>query len=198
MVHDYPGLRVDVVELDPEVIEVARRFFGLPDDERLRVFAADGRAFLETAVDRYDVIVVDAYFETSMPYEFTTREFFELCRCRMGPEGVLAYNFVGVLSGRGSRPFHRFLKGLRETFAATYVFPVGVDCGGRRQNIVVMASDALFEPRELRERIRGRAAGRVSVPGFESFGERLVGTPLPRGVPALTDAERPEDGLLHG
>jgi spermidine synthase len=197
MWHDYPELRIDAVELDPEVIDVSRRFFGLPDDERLHVIAAEGRSFLEKTVERWDIIVIDAYFETSMPFDLTTREFLALCHDRLTPGGVLAYNLVGVLSGRGSHPFHRFVKGMRETFAATYVFPVGVDCGGRRQNIVVLASDTLVDTRELQATIRSRAGGRVKVPGFETFGDRLADRTLPRGVSALTDAEKPADGLLH-
>lgn len=196
--HDYPQAHVDVVELDPEVVDVSRRFFGLPDDERLKVIVTDGRGYLESNEEAYDVIVIDAYFETSMPYELTTREFVALCRSSLKAGGVLAYNFVGVLSGAGSATFHRFLKGMRETFSATYVFPVGVPCGGRRQNIIVMASDTLIPSAQLRERVRSRVGGLVTVPCFETFADRLTEVSLDPDTAALTDAEMPEDGLLYG
>src|SRR5450759_3529900 len=44
--HDYPDVQVDVVELDPQIVEVARRYFDLPQDERLRVTVADGREYV--------------------------------------------------------------------------------------------------------------------------------------------------------
>jgi len=58
---DYPDVLVDVVEVDPVVVDVARRYFGLPKSRRLRVLVDDGRAFLRRTRRRYDLIVMDAY-----------------------------------------------------------------------------------------------------------------------------------------
>lgn len=196
ILHDYPAVRVDAVELDPQVVEIARRYFGLPEEDRLDVIVSDGRRYLEETDRRYDVIVVDAYDGASMPFALTTLEFVRLAASRLSPGGVLTFNFVGVLSGKGSRMSHRFLKGMRTVFSGCWVFPVGVGCGGRRQNIVVLASDTPVEEATLRERIRDRVGGMVRVPGFENFGDRMV-VDLPlRGVRPLTDAETPEGGTL--
>lgn len=197
MIHDYPEMRVDVVELDQTVVDIAHDYFGLPHDERLRVIVGDGREYLETTDGRYDVIVVDAYHETHMPFALSTLEFVRLARSRLTPGGVLAFNVVGVLEGEESGPFVRFLTGVSAVFGATYVFPVGVDCGGRRQNIVVMGSETAVASEELRDRIRTRVGGRVRVPRFETLGEHLVEDLSLGDARPLTDAETPEDGMLH-
>jgi spermidine synthase len=198
VMHDYPSIYVDVVELDPEVVEIAQRFFGLPSaDPHLRIFVCDGRRYLEETSECYDAIVIDAYYETSMPFALTTVEFVRLAASRLAPGGVLVYNMVGVLRGRGSSNFQRFLKGVRSVFPGSYVLPVGIDCGGRRQNIVVMGSETVVHPDELRRRARDRVGGTVQVPGFEAFGDCLDEGVVLSGARPLFDADTPEDGILH-
>ncbi len=197
MWHDYPDMHIDVVEIDPVVVEVSRRFFGLPDDDRLHVIIGDGRAFLEQGDARYDVIVVDAYFEALAPYTLVTEEFFRLVAERLNPGGAMAYNAVAVLRGRGSRPFHRFLKAVTAAFGSVYVDPVGSPCGGGRENIVVVATRDPLDATSLRERVRAAAESGIHVSGFAEMAERVIAPALPRGVRALTDAEAPSDGLFH-
>jgi len=198
MWHDYPDMKIDVVEIDPEVVAVSRRFFGLPaDDERLRVVVGDGRAYLEQTDDTYDVIVVDAYFEALAPYALTTAQFFELVASRLAPGGVMAYNMVAVPEGRGSRPFHRFVKGVAGSLPAVYVFRVGTPCGGRRENVVVVATSGATDRSALRRSLEKAALSRVRIEGFSRMADRMYVPVVPRGVGALSDAEMPADGLFH-
>ena len=55
---DYPSLQIDVAELDPEVVSVAKRYFMFQESERMRAQAVDGRIFLQKTPQRYDVIVL--------------------------------------------------------------------------------------------------------------------------------------------
>jgi spermidine synthase len=110
--HDYPGMAVDVVEIDPEVVRLCEEFFGLPGDERLRVFVEGGREYLERSRECYDIIVIDAFFVHptagyATPFEFVTEEFFRAVSDRLSPHGILAFNVVGALNGRGSGPLPR-------------------------------------------------------------------------------------------
>ena len=70
----YPGARVDGVELDPVVSELGREYLGEGAVRGLHVVAADGRAYLTTTAQRYDLIVVDAYRQTYIPFYMTTQE----------------------------------------------------------------------------------------------------------------------------
>lgn len=92
----YPDVKIDGVEIDPKVTEVGERFLGLGDNPNLEVITADGRPYLRLTDRRYDIIVVDAYKQPYIPFYLATREFFELTRERLTPDGVLALNVAAV------------------------------------------------------------------------------------------------------
>ncbi|MBV8445497.1 MAG: fused MFS/spermidine synthase [Candidatus Dormibacteraeota bacterium] len=93
---EHPGIRIDGVELDPEVTELARQYMGLDTIPGLRVITADGRAYLDTTSQRYDLIVVDAYRQTYIPFYMATEEFFSLLRSHLEPGGAIALNVERV------------------------------------------------------------------------------------------------------
>lgn len=90
--HHFPGATIDAVEIDPEVLQVARRFFEFREDERLRAHIDDGRRFVERTPHRYDLIFLDAYGPDSVPRHLATREFLALARERLAPGGVVVAN----------------------------------------------------------------------------------------------------------
>jgi spermidine synthase len=199
MWRDYPKLRIEVVEIDPVIVDVAHRFFGLPtDDERLRVHVGDGRHFVESSRDTYDIMVLDAYFKDAMPFGFATEEFFALASARLTDRGVMAYNLVSALSGERSTSMCRLLAGVRRHFAWAGIFPVGVECGGGRQNLVMMAAKRPIDTGALQERIRGCADGLITIRGFEGFGEGLVDAfALAEGAEPYRDGDPPADGMMR-
>jgi spermidine synthase len=92
----YPDVEIDGVEIDPKVTEAGRRFMQMGENPRLHIVTADGRPFLQTTDERYDLIVVDAYRQPYIPFYLATREFFRLARERLAPGGVLALNVAQV------------------------------------------------------------------------------------------------------
>ncbi len=92
----YPEAEIDGIEIDPAVSAVGRRYFGLGDNPRLTVHTADARPFLKTSRERYDLILIDAYRQPYVPFYLATREFFELCRRRLRPGGIVALNVSTV------------------------------------------------------------------------------------------------------
>lgn len=87
-----PGTQLDVAELDPKVAEVAKRYFDLPDDERLRVHIGDGRKYVEQATTKWDLIVLDAYGDSDIPRHLTTAEFLTTVKAHLNAHGVVAGN----------------------------------------------------------------------------------------------------------
>jgi spermidine synthase len=85
-------LAIDGVEIDAEVVECGRRFFRMGEVGTLTAHVADGRAFLAATPHRYDIILVDVFRQPYIPFHMATREFFELCRSRLAPGGLLAMN----------------------------------------------------------------------------------------------------------
>jgi spermidine synthase len=88
----FPATRIDAVELDGRLNDVARRWFGLRPRPQLRLFAQDARPFLRRSRARYDAIFLDAYRQPYVPWYLTTREFFALVGDRLAPGGVVVVN----------------------------------------------------------------------------------------------------------
>jgi spermidine synthase len=201
MWHDYPGMQIDSVEIDPVVVDVAKRYFGMPDSPRLRVFTQDARQYVATTRDRYDIVVVDAYYADSIPFHLTTAEFFRQVRRILNPDGVVAYNLIGNVEGGNSKLFRSFYKTVGSVWPDTYVFPVGIAKENNPtmiRNIILLASDGAVPDSILLDRIERRVDGRVSVRGFADFGADLYMQRIPiADVPELTDRFAPVDSLIH-
>lgn len=88
-----PEARVDVVEVNAVVVEAAKSFFGLVEDERYRVHLADGAAFVHDVKARYDIIFADAGVgDGFIPEHLTADRFFSALRERLARNGVLVVN----------------------------------------------------------------------------------------------------------
>jgi spermidine synthase len=110
-----PSVDITGVEIDPDVLSVAYRYFHL-GDSGVHAEVQDARYWLATrpAADRYDVIVMDAYRQPYIPFHLTTREFFDLARQHLNPGGVAVVN-----AGRTANDF-RLVSALASTMRATY------------------------------------------------------------------------------
>lgn len=201
MWRDFPVLRIEVAELDPDVVRVARRFFALPDDPRLHVTAQDGRRFLDGHLRRFDVIEIDAFFSDSIPFHLTTREFLELVHERLAPGGVVVVNVIGALSGPDSRLFRALYRTYASVFPTVLVHPVfehGDSDPTEVRNLILVATDRPAPAtRFLAERWRRIRARRSSAPDLERPIRDRLSRPVPLdGVPLLTDDYAPTDALL--
>jgi spermidine synthase len=85
------GWSVDAVEIDAVVIEAAQRHFGLHTDA-CRIVCMDGRRYLRETKQRYDLIVLDAFGSSAIPFHLVTREMFALVAQRLSSRGLLAVN----------------------------------------------------------------------------------------------------------
>jgi spermidine synthase len=191
MWRDYPGMHIDVVELDPEIVEVAHRFFEVPRDERIRVITGDGRAYMESCTETYDIVIVDAFDEDRVPRPLTTEEFLRLVRDRLARDGVVAYNFIGAPAGDHSKPFRSLYRTMGNVWRNVWVFMTDEGLLTEGANLILLGSDADVSADELRTRLADRVGGVVTVPAFERFGEDLYTRGIPTGdVPIITDPPR--------
>ena len=91
----YPKAHVDAVELDQEVINVALRYFQFKPDEKLAVFAEDGRVFIRKSIRqniKYDAIILDAFDKDYIPEHMTSAEFLGQVKTALQADGVLLAN----------------------------------------------------------------------------------------------------------
>src|SRR5258708_9045364 len=80
-------VQITGVEIDPEILSVARRYFHL-DEPNVHPVVADARYWLDTQAAKYDVIVMDAYRQPYIPFHLTTREFFTQVPSHLAPGGL--------------------------------------------------------------------------------------------------------------
>ncbi len=199
---EFPALEIDVAEIDPEVIQVAKKYFALNEGKNLRVHAQDGRLFLTRTQQRYDVIMLDAYFRDSIPFHLTTREFFKIAEQKLNSNGIIVANIIGALTGRAGRITRSIAKTLREIFPQVYLFPTLRAKGTSLdtvQNVIIVATKER-QKLDIRE-IAKRAAslGRDLFPDpLRDLTVSFYEGKLPdQDVPVLTDDYAPTDDLLH-
>lgn len=115
----WPETTVDVVEIDPAVTRVAHRYFKVPRASNIRTINEDARWFAMRADAAYDVILIDAFNDLSVPYHLTTREFTLLLRKLLRPGGVVAANVIDDF--RDGRFLASYLVTLQSVFGETEV-----------------------------------------------------------------------------
>ncbi len=93
----YGGMALEGVEIDEKITKLAREYFYLPED--VPVLTYDGRAFLNAVDKKYDVIMVDAYQDITIPFQMSSFEFFSLVKAHLKENGVMIVN----MNMRGSR-----------------------------------------------------------------------------------------------
>jgi len=121
-VRDY-DMDVEVAEIDPEVERISRKWFHV--DERVKFLIGDGRRILKRSAGGYDLIILDAYSSGGhIPAHLTTKEFLELCRSKLSPEGVLVSNVISALEGDRSDFYQsEYVTMNAAGFANLYTFP---------------------------------------------------------------------------
>ena len=199
---EFPEIEIDSIEIDPDVVEVARKFFHFQEDSCQRVHGGDGREFLARADDRFDLILLDAYYADNMPFHLVTREFFHTARRKMTPEGVLVINLIGSLRGPDSTMIRAAIKTLSSVFPQVYIFPTFGNRGpvlNEIQNVVVLASNALerMSMKEMERRAIGLGRDLFPDPVSKIRSSYYNGPLEQDDVELLTDDAAPLDNLVR-
>jgi spermidine synthase len=99
LTHHEPQVQIDAVEIDPAVVRIADQYFGVRSGGNVRVHTADAVQFVESTVDRYDLILMDAFLRpssdtdtTGVPTRLKTLEFLGRLKQALAPGGVVAFN----------------------------------------------------------------------------------------------------------
>ena len=109
------GVNIDVVEINPEIVPVAKRFFDF-DETGMNLTIGDGRFFINKSQKHYDAILLDAFLGDSSPSHLMTREAFAEMARLLGTNGVLVINSFGDF--RPGRDF--FVASLDKTLRAVF------------------------------------------------------------------------------
>jgi len=96
----YPGCTVTGVEIDGKITDLAYEYFDMSDD--VEIYEYDGRAFLQAVKDKYDVIMVDAYQDITIPFQMSSLEFFSMVYDHLKENGSVVVNMNMHSDGEGA------------------------------------------------------------------------------------------------
>jgi spermidine synthase len=169
----FPQTIVDVVDIDPDVVAVAKKFFGFREDATLRAHVADGRRFIATHPNRYDLIFLDAFGADSIPYHLATREFLDAVQRALTPRGIVLAN---VWSSYSNHLYDSMVRTYQDVFEDLYI----VDVRGAGNKILI----ALPRAQRIDRNVLARRAEQFSTQNRLQFdlgecvryGFRLPGT----------------------
>lgn len=139
-VETYPDKRLSVVEIDPDITKIAKRFFRLKDYNNLEIFHQDARVFLNTTQKKYDVVLWDAFGSFySVPYQLTTKEVAQKTYDILSDNGLAIINVIGTLEWKKSLFIQSEYKTYASVFPEVFLIPVSSSSPLRVQNIMLIA-----------------------------------------------------------
>lgn len=159
------NVTVDAVELDPGVVEAAEDYFNLTESEKLNVHVEDGREYLESTENEYDVVYVDAYRKAQVPFHLTTREFMEVAYSKTDEEGIVVSNVISADEGPRSRFARAQYRTMDKVFQSVYYYPTrdtdlvqNIELVATKQNRLtedqLVQRDENYARKDLREEIK--------------------------------------------
>ncbi len=188
---EFPEAAVDVVEIDPQVIEVGRKFFKLDEHPHVTANAGDARRYLlQNGGKKWDLIFGDAYNGIrQIPPHLATQEFYQQIADHLEPKGVFIMNLIAAITGPKAELTAGMLATVRKAFPYVEVFAVGYR-RDETQNVILMAS---------REDLKPLIVDRYAKQG--SWQELLLRTYVPAGTVArssyvFTDDHNPVDAII--
>lgn len=146
MTQIYGPISIVGVEIDPRIVDVGREYFDMTESN-LEVVAQDGRYFLMTDDRKYDLIGTDAYQQPYIPFQMTTKEYFQHVRDRLTPNGVAVINV-----GRTSTDFrlvHTIAGTMKAVFPNIYIIDIPSTI-----NSIVVATNQPSSPQDFLDNIQ--------------------------------------------
>ncbi|OGG51802.1 MAG: hypothetical protein A3F84_20275 [Candidatus Handelsmanbacteria bacterium RIFCSPLOWO2_12_FULL_64_10] len=187
----FPDVEIDVAEIDPDVVEVARQYFFVREDPLYRVRVSDGRTFVKQAKQKYDLVILDAFHADAIPFHLTTAEFLREVKGAMTDSGAVVSNLA---QWKTEALYGAMLKTFQAVFGRIVLFPVR----GRANVVLAATADgrgrSKAEVREAARRMQGRMHPSVDLLEVaEAYMEPPEGL---ADAPVLTDDYAPVDALM--
>ncbi len=135
----YEDKTIDVAEIDEKMTELAEKHFNLDiNNERLNIYHQDGRSFLNTTKNKYDVILIDAFKGENAPFELTTYEAMKNARNILNDNGMVITNVISSLEGEEADFIEYEYSTYKKVFDDVKLFKVRNYEDNERQNIILI------------------------------------------------------------
>lgn len=180
----FPDAKIQGVEINQKITDLAGRYFDMPDSVRVATY--DGRAYLEADRHTYDVIMVDAYQDISVPFQMSSVEFFSMVKEHLKPNGVMVVNMNMRASGEKSINSY-----LSDTISTVFPSVYTVDVKGYT-NRELFALNEDLDADTLNDRL-----DRIGDPDLKALLKKVCGNlrQYRRGDLLLTDDKAPVELL---
>jgi spermidine synthase len=185
--HYYGDTTIDVVEVDPLIVDLSKRFFGVQENDRLRIHVADGRTFLSRSSEKWDLIIIDAYttnrYGHTIPPHLVTQEFFREAQKHLNDGGILHFHCAFSRS--------KLFPALENTISGVFRSTLATEGEIVASDVPLLtASDVIAE--------RSRQTQTVRLPNLPRYIAELQPVPaFSRDVVLLRDDYAPVDTMLQ-
>lgn len=165
---------LDVVEIDPGMTNIARKYFDLRPDPKLTIYHEDGRTFLNRNLQKYDSVYIDVFAgDLNIPFHLTTVESIERLYKSLTENGVVVMNVISSTSGERSKFLWSEYKTFKEYFPQVYLFATkSPNLSSLRQNIALVAhksqNPVFFDSKD--EKLEGLFQNRIMEIGDDDVG----------------------------
>jgi spermidine synthase len=149
----YPKSGNEVVEIDPEVTKIAYDKLALSRNTKIKTYNEDGRWFVMNCRNKYDIVLIDAFNDLSIPYHLTTREFAQQIKAIMNPGAILLTNIIDNFQQGSFLP--SYIRTLRGVFG--------------EKNVHLISISPNFEKTSISTFIVMTGSGDVDIKGFADF-----------------------------
>jgi len=193
--NDYPKVTVYVAEIDPEVIRVAEEYFAVnASNPRLHIYNEDGRILLQENSQKYDLMVLDAYSKSYVPFHLMTTEFFKEAASHLTSGGSVISNLIAATSGDQAQLLRAEVRTMNTVFPNVYVFPVrGADYQDP-QNVIILGT---LLPSHLTKVDFTNLAANTTTPKIPANYAENYFTLDTSKAPVLTDDYAPVENMLN-
>jgi len=180
----FPNSQIKGVEIDEKITFLAEKYFDLPKE--VEVITYDGRAFLQSDKNIYDVILVDAFQDISPPFQMSSKEFFTLVCNHLAKNGVLVVNLNMKASGEGNINEY-LINTIGKIFPAERI----IDAKGVTNRVLFAAADEkiFFELKARAEQISDEKLSKLMIHIAETWKKPPIGEKI------LTDDRAPVEML---
>lgn len=183
----FPNSTIDVIEIDPQLTEIAKKHFALQDSPRLNSIHEDARTYINTTTKKYDVIFGDAFSSFySLPYQLTTQEAIRKHYDILNENGAVITNIISSIEGEKGKFLRAEYATYKSIFPQVFIFTVNTDDPKAVQNIMLVGV---------------KSSNEISQKNNTDEIQQLLNTQykknIPLDMPVITDEYAPIDQYIQ-
>jgi len=164
----FPAAHIDAVEIDPEIVRIAEKYFGIKETDKVKIYTADARPFLKTSTKKYDVVELDLFTGGPyVPFYVTTSEFYQQVKDNLEDTGVAVMNILQMT--RDSELTACIVETLKSVFPSVYVIEART-----RTNNMAFAFKQEISLREIKERLEAAKPHYPQIAGVIDYGIKRI------------------------